>query len=127
MTQEDPRILDLRRLRELARQGGGDERIAAQHAKGKLTARERLNLLLDPGTFNELEPFITHQSDDEMGMATQTYMGEGVVTATARSKGAPSTSIAGLHGLRRHTERDAEPQNRRVMDLALRNGAPSSA
>ncbi len=65
MPQEDPRILELRRIRERARSGGGEERIATQHAKGKLTARERLNVLLDPGTFNELEPFITHQGDEK--------------------------------------------------------------
>ncbi|MBI5960879.1 MAG: hypothetical protein HY866_19225, partial [Chloroflexi bacterium] len=50
MAHEDPRILELRAMRERARQGGGEERVARQHAKGKLTARERLNLLLDPGT-----------------------------------------------------------------------------
>jgi propionyl-CoA carboxylase beta chain len=87
MSQEDPRILELRHIRERARLGGGDERIAIQHAKGKLTARERLNVLLDPGTFNELEPFITHQVDDEMGLANDTYMGEGVVTGYGQIDG----------------------------------------
>jgi methylmalonyl-CoA decarboxylase subunit alpha len=70
MEQEDPRILELRKLREQARQGGGEQRIATQHAKGKLTARERLEVLLDPGTFNELEPFITARLD-ESGLASE--------------------------------------------------------
>jgi len=87
MPQEDPRILELRAMRERARQGGGEARIATQHAKGKLTARERLALLLDPGTFNELEPYITHQADDEMGLATDQYMGEGVVTGYGQVDG----------------------------------------
>jgi len=64
---EDPRILELRAVRDQARLGGGTKRIEVQHTKGKLTARERLDLLLDQGTFNELEPFITHQPD-EMGI-----------------------------------------------------------
>ena len=76
---EDPRILELRKVREKASLGGGQERINTQHAKGKLTARERLELLLDHGTFNELEPFITH-SGDEMGIASEKYLGDGVVT-----------------------------------------------
>ena len=79
MTQDDPRILELRRRREQARIGGGADRIKKQHAKGKLTARERLDWLLDHGTFNELEPFITHQGD-EMGLATEKYLGDGVIT-----------------------------------------------
>jgi acetyl-CoA carboxylase carboxyltransferase component len=76
MSFDDPRIEELRAMREQARLGGGVERIAAQHAKGKMTARERLSLLLDPGTFNELEPFITHQ----FGVASEEFLGDGVIT-----------------------------------------------
>ena len=125
MPKEDPRILELRRVRELARQGGGDERIAAQHAKGKLTARERLNLLLDPGTFNELEPFMTHQNDDEMGLATQTYMGEGVVTGYGQIDG--RTVYVYSQDFTVYGGTLSEMQSHkicRVMDLALRNGTP---
>jgi acetyl-CoA carboxylase carboxyltransferase component len=125
MPQEDPRILELRRVRELTRQGGGDDRIAAQHAKGKLTARERLNLLLDPGTFNELEPFITHQNDDEMGLATQTYMGEGVVTGYGQIDG--RTVYVYSQDFTVYGGTLSEMQSHkicRVMDLALRNGTP---
>ena len=64
MPEEDPRIVELREMRAKARMGGGEERIARHHAKGKLTARERIDALLDPGTFNELEPYVTHRSED---------------------------------------------------------------
>ena len=56
------KIEHLRKLREQARLGGGPRRIEAQHAKGKLTARERLDLLLDPGTFVEIDQFVTHRA-----------------------------------------------------------------
>ena len=56
----DPRILELRERKGAARQGGGPERIAAQHAKGKMTARERMDLLLDKGSFKEMDIFVTH-------------------------------------------------------------------
>ncbi len=54
MPEEDPRIIELRAIREKARQAGGEDRIAKQHAKGKLTARERLDLLLDSGYFHRI-------------------------------------------------------------------------
>ncbi len=83
---EDPRILELRSVREKALLGGGEKRIQVQHQKGKLTARERLDLLLDSGTFNELEPFIVH-TGDEMGIAKEFYMGDGVVTGYGQING----------------------------------------
>jgi acetyl-CoA carboxylase carboxyltransferase component len=67
MPEEDPRILELREKRAKAKMGGGEARIAKHHAKGKLTARERIDALLDPGSFNELEPYVTHRSDDLFG------------------------------------------------------------
>ena len=85
-SSEDPRILRLRALREKTRLGGGEKRIETQHAKGKLTPRERLDLLLDTGTFNELEPFITAPSD-EMGLAVEKYPGDGVVTGYGQIEG----------------------------------------
>jgi methylmalonyl-CoA decarboxylase subunit alpha len=121
---DDPRILKLREMREKARQGGGAERIAKQHAKGKLTARERLELLLDPGTFHEQEAMMTHQGD-ELGISTERYPGDGVVTGYGQIDGRPVyvyaqdfTVFGGALG---------EMQSRkicRVMDLAVRNGAP---
>jgi propionyl-CoA carboxylase beta chain len=125
MPQEDPRILELRRIRERARQGGGEERVAAQHAKGKLTARERLNILLDPGTFNEIEPFITHQGDDEMGLATEAYMGEGVVTGYGQIDGRTVYVYAQDFTIYGGTLSEMQSHKIcRVMDLAVRNGTP---
>ena len=73
-------ILDqLDSRREAARKGGGDKRIAAQHAKGKLTARERIALLLDEGSFEEFDMFVEHRAV-EFGMAEQKVPGDGVVT-----------------------------------------------
>jgi propionyl-CoA carboxylase beta chain len=79
----------LERLRELdrqAEQGGGDKRIERQHESGKLTARERLDLLTDAGTFYELDKFVTHRSTD-FGMEEQKFLGDGVVTGHGRIHG----------------------------------------
>jgi acetyl-CoA carboxylase carboxyltransferase component len=78
MLDPDPRILELRAMRAKAREGGGAARIAKQHAKGKYTARERLALLLDAGTFHELEPYATSQGS-EFGEGEK-FPGDGVVT-----------------------------------------------
>jgi propionyl-CoA carboxylase beta chain len=75
----DPRRAFLDRLEEQAEKGGGDERIAKQHESGKLTARERIELFLDPGTFVELDKFKTHRCTD-FGMEKQKIPGDGVVT-----------------------------------------------
>jgi propionyl-CoA carboxylase beta chain len=73
-------ILDeLEKRREKARAGGGERRIAAQHAKGKLTARERIDVLLDEGSFEEFDMFVEHRAT-EFGMADQKVPGDGVVT-----------------------------------------------
>jgi methylmalonyl-CoA decarboxylase subunit alpha len=124
MSNEDPRVLKLREIREKARLGGGIDRINAQHAKGKLTARERLEILLDPYTFNELEPFVIQQAD-ETGLTTEKFLGDGVVTGYGQIDGRnvylyaqDFTVFGGTLG---------EMQSRkicRVMDLALRNGVP---
>ena len=73
-------ILDqLQARRDEARLGGGQRRIDSQHAKGKLTARERLEILLDPGSFEEFDMFVTHRSTD-FGMEKNKMEGDGVVT-----------------------------------------------
>ena len=73
-------ILDeLNARRAEAKLGGGERRIGSQHAKGKLTARERLELLLDPGSFEEFDMFVTHRSTD-FGMEKNKMPGDGVVT-----------------------------------------------
>jgi acetyl-CoA carboxylase carboxyltransferase component len=121
---EDPRIVELRNLREKAILGGGLERIDAQHAKGKLTARERLDILLDKGTFNELEPFITHQGN-ELDAASEAYPGDGVVTGYGQIN--KRTVYFYAQDFTVYGGTLSEMQSRkicRIMDLALRNGVP---
>jgi propionyl-CoA carboxylase beta chain len=122
MTEENPRILKLREMRLKARLGGGENRIAKQHEKGKMTARERLDELLDPGTFQELEPFVTRR-DESSG--DEAFMGDGVITGYGQINGRTVfvyaqdfTIMGGSLG---------EMQSKkicRVMDLASQNGAP---
>src|SRR6185437_6168668 len=77
---------DLHRRQAQAEQGGGASRVAQQHKKGKLTARERLDLLLDDGTFVELDRFVTHRARD-FGLDQQVYPGDGVVTGYGQIDG----------------------------------------
>jgi acetyl-CoA carboxylase carboxyltransferase component len=121
---EDPRILDLRERRAQAHQGGGPARIAKQHARGKLTPCERLDLLLDPGTFNELEPYITHQGD-EQGLPQEKYPGEGVVTGYGQIDGHTVYIYAQDFTVLGGTMSEMQSHKIcRVMDLAVRNGVP---
>src|SRR5262245_35435235 len=76
----------LNRRRNESEQGGGADRIKAQHAKGKLSARERLDVLLDEGSFTELDRFVTHRSTD-FGLDKQQFYGDGVVTGFGRIDG----------------------------------------
>jgi propionyl-CoA carboxylase beta chain len=114
----------LQRKRAESELGGGAERIAAQHEKGKLTARERLDVLLDPGSFVELDRFVTHRSTD-FGLADQQYLGDGVVTGHGRIGGrlvyvfSQDFTVFGGSLSEAHAEKICK-----VMDLALRNGAP---
>ena len=104
--------------------GGGAERVRAQHDKGKMTARERLDVLLDPGTFVELDRFVTHRSSD-FGLADQKYLGDGVVAGYGRIDGrlvyvfAQDFTVFGGSLSEAHAEKICK-----VMDLAVRNGAP---
>jgi acetyl-CoA carboxylase carboxyltransferase component len=124
MTTEDPRILELRRVRAKALQGGGAERIKRQKAKGKLTARERIDLLLDPGTFNEIEPFITH-SQDELNLLTDTYYGDGVITGYGQINGRTVYLYSQDFTIYGGTLSEMQSHKIcRVMDLAVRNGVP---
>ncbi len=122
----DPReLLDqLHHRQVLAEQGGGTARVAQQHKKGKLTARERLDLLLDPGSFVELDRFVTHRST-AFGLDSQVYPGDGVVTGSGRIDGrlvyvfSQDFTVFGGSLSEAHAEKICK-----VMDLALRNGAP---
>jgi len=117
----------LNRLEALAAEaklGGGQARIDAQHAKGKLTARERLDLLLDEGSFVELDRFVVHRSDD-VGLNDQKYLGDGVVTGYGTVDGrtvyvfSQDFTVFGGSLSEAYAEKICK-----VMDLALRNGAP---
>ena len=124
MTQEDPRILELRRVRAKALEGGGAERIKKQRAKGKLTARERVDLLLDHGTFNEIEPFITHQGD-EMKLLDEKYYGDGVITGYGQISGRTVYLYSQDFTIYGGTLSEMQSHKIcRVMDLAVRNGVP---
>jgi propionyl-CoA carboxylase beta chain len=104
--------------------GGGDEKIAKQHEKGKLTARERINLLVDEGSFVELNPFIEHRCND-FGLTDKKGPGDGVVTGFGKVNGRPIylfsqdfTVFGGALG-EMHAKKIAA-----VMDLAAKNGTP---
>ena len=124
MTTEDPRILELRKMRAKTLEGGGEDRIKKQKAKGKLTARERIDLLLDWGTFNEIEPFITH-SEDELNLLTETYYGDGVVTGYGQIHGRTVYLYSQDFTIYGGTLSEMQSHKIcRVMDLAVRNGVP---
>ncbi|RKX64388.1 methylmalonyl-CoA carboxyltransferase, partial [candidate division TA06 bacterium] len=74
----EEKILNLKKLKEEAKLGGGEKRIASQHEKGKYTARERIDKLLDPGSFEELDIFVEHENHN-FGIDKQHYPGDGVV------------------------------------------------
>jgi propionyl-CoA carboxylase beta chain len=122
----DPRDLlaDLHRRQAEAEEGGGASRVAQQHKKGKLTARERLDLLLDPDSFVELDRFVTHRATD-FGLADEVYPGDGVVTGYGRIDGRPvyvfsqDFTVFGGSLSETHAQKICK-----VMDLAMRNGAP---
>jgi methylmalonyl-CoA decarboxylase subunit alpha len=78
MAMQD-KIKELRMLRDQAKKGGGEKRIDAQHKKGKFTARERIDLLLDEGSFEEFDMFVSHRSID-FGLDKEAYLSDGVVT-----------------------------------------------
>src|SRR3954469_15986660 len=75
----DEKLEELERRHKEAEAGGGAQRIAKQHEAGKLTARERIDVLLDPGSFTEIDKFVTHRCND-FGMEKQKVPGDGVVT-----------------------------------------------
>ena len=123
MTQQK-KLDTLHRLRADAEQGGGTERIEQQHGKGKLTARERLDLLLDSGSFVELDRFVTHRSTD-FGLADKKILGDGVVTGYGRIDDrlvyvfSQDFTVFGGSLAEAHAEKICK-----VMDLAVQNGAP---
>src|SRR4051812_44311254 len=123
MTMRDKLALLERRAAE-AELGGGAVRLAAQHKKGKLSARERLDLLLDEGSFVELDRFVVHRSHD-FGLEEQRIYGDGVVTGYGRIEGrlvyvfSQDFTVFGGSLSEAFAEKIVK-----IMDLAIRNGAP---
>jgi propionyl-CoA carboxylase beta chain len=117
-------IEELRKKRAEGQLGGGEQRIQAQHERGKLTARERLELLLDKGSFRETDAFVTHRTQD-FGLDQQKYLGDSVVTGWGTIDGRlvyvfsqDFTVFGGSLG-EVHAQKIVK-----IMDMALKNGAP---
>ncbi len=124
MGSTEERLDDLRRRKAIAAAGGGAQRVDTQHAKGKLTARERLDLLLDEGTFQEIDSLVEHRCRD-FGMDQNVIPGDGVVTGHGLIDGRPvfcfaqdftvyGGSLGEMHGLKIC----------KVLDMAMKTGAP---
>jgi propionyl-CoA carboxylase beta chain len=117
-------VAELEQRRRIARLGGGQERIDAQHARGKLTARERIDLLLDDDSFEEIDMFVEHDCH-EFGMETQKIPGDGVVTGWGTVNGRPiyvyakDFTVFGGSLSRAHSRKI-----NKVQDMALKNGTP---
>jgi propionyl-CoA carboxylase beta chain len=114
----------LEELRRASQEGGGEERLLAQHARGKLSARERLDLLLDEGSLVELDRFVTHRSSD-FGLDGKKILGDGVVTGYGTVHGrlvyvfSQDFTVFGGSLSETHAEKIVKLQ-----DMALKNGAP---
>ncbi|MEP1085929.1 acyl-CoA carboxylase subunit beta [Algoriphagus sp.] len=104
--------------------GGGEKRIASQHKKGKLTARERVELLLDEGTFQEIDKFVMHRAKD-FGLDKEHYLGDGVITGYGEVNGrlvyvfSQDFTVFGGSLSETHAEKICK-----IMDMAMKNGAP---
>jgi propionyl-CoA carboxylase beta chain len=121
---DNKKIQRLRELKAAAQLGGGTERIEAQHKRGRATARERIDLLLDKGSFHEIDAFAVHRTTD-FGLDQQKYPGDGVVTGWGTIEGRlvyvfsqDFTVFGGSLG-EVHAEKICK-----IMDMAIKNGAP---
>jgi len=118
------KLKKLSELKEKAKLGGGEKRIKSQHDKGKLTARERIELLADEGSFDELDMFVKHRARD-FGLDKQTYPGDGVVTGFAKIDGRPIAlfsqdfTVFGGSLSEAHAEKIVK-----VMKMAMKAGIP---
>jgi acetyl-CoA carboxylase carboxyltransferase component len=120
----DPKIQNLREKKSQGRLGGGQERIEAQHKRGRLTARERIDLLMDKGSFREIDAFVIHRTQD-FGLDQQKFLGDSVVTGWGTIDGRlvyvfsqDFTVFGGSLG-EAHAEKVCK-----IMDMAVKNGAP---
>ncbi|MDZ7689866.1 MAG: carboxyl transferase domain-containing protein [Balneolaceae bacterium] len=118
------KVDELKRKREEARKGGGQKRIDKQHDKGKLTARERIDILLDEDSFEEVGSFVKHRSTD-FGLDEKRPAGDGVVTGQGKINGRPvyifsqDFTVFGGSLSETHAEKICK-----IMDLAMKNGIP---
>src|SRR5688500_15922749 len=118
------KLKQLEELRRQAEMGGGEKRIKAQHERGKLTARERLDVLLDEGSFVEMDRFVVHRAT-EFGLDKEKYLGDGVVTGYGTVHGrlvyvfSQDFTVFGGSLSETHAAKIVK-----IMDLALKNGAP---
>ena len=115
-------VEDLRARERRAEEGGGADRLRKQHDAGKLTARERIDLLFDPGTFEEVDKLVTHRCRD-FGMEAQVFPGDGVITGHGRVHGrvvyAFAQDFTVFGGSLSETN---AAKICKVMDMAVRNG-----
>ena len=120
----EEKFQELEQKNQEALQGGGQKRIDSQHKKGKLTARERIDLLLDPGSFEEIGKFVVHRAKD-FGLENEIYLGDGVVTGYGTVEGrlvyvfSQDFTVFGGSLSESYAEKICK-----IMDLALKNGAP---
>ncbi len=120
----EEKLNQLEKMRQQAKLGGGEKRIEAQHKKGKLTARERLELLLDENSFEEFDMFVTHRSSD-FGLDKQKILGDGVVTGCGKINGrmvfvfSQDFTVFGGSLSEAHAEKICK-----IMDMAMKVGAP---
>ncbi len=118
------RLEELNRLKAQARLGGGQKAIETQHARGKLTARERLDILLDPGSFEEIDSLVVHRTTD-FGLAERKPLGDSVVTGYGKIDGRPvfvySQDFTVFGG---SLSEVAGEKIVKIMNLALKNGVP---
>ncbi len=118
------KIQELRQLKAKTRQGGGEERIAVQHGRGRMTARERIDLFLDKGSFREVDAFVEHRTSD-FGLDRKKFLGDSVVTGWGTIDerlvyvfSQDFTVFGGSLG-EVHAEKVCK-----IMDMAMKNGAP---
>lgn len=124
MSNQLDKVKELIELRQKARLGGGEKRIESQHTKGKYTARERIDMLLDHGSFEEFDMFVEHRSYN-FGMEKNRYLGDGVVTGYGTIEGrlvyiyAQDFTVSGGSLSEMHAQKICK-----VMDQAMKMGAP---
>jgi propionyl-CoA carboxylase beta chain len=123
MTKQD-KLEELYQLRAESQAGGGEARIRKQHESGRSTARERLEILLDPNSFHEVDAFVTHRATD-FGMADKVFLGDSVVTGWGTIDGrlvyvySQDFTVMGGSLSEVHAQKILK-----IMDMALKTGAP---